>query len=401
MPSVKRGEIVIVRGEGAYLWDEDGNRYLDTPSGLWYCNVGHGRKEIADAVARQMGQIETYHTFQQFANRPALDLAARVAALAPIPNAKVFLTSGGSDAIDTAGKLARRYWSGMEKPEKRTVVTRDRGYHGLHVFGTSIIGLEINREGLGDLVPHSIRVPTNDAAAFAAVVAEHGADTIAAFFAEPIVGTGGVIHPAPGYFEEVQRICHEHDILFVADEVITGFGRTGELFATQRFGLEPDMMIMAKGITSGYLPLGGVIVSERVWAPFWEDESDLVFRHGLTYAGHASVCAAAMANLDILEREELVARVRSLESVLERELRSLESHELVQEVRAGIGLMAGVHLHDAGVAQGVANGMLARGVIGRSLPDGVIHIAPPFVVTEDDLSMLAGVLGEALDEAVS
>ena len=308
MPSVKRGEIVVARGEGAYLWDEDGNRYLDTPAGLWYCNVGHGRKEIADAVARQLSTLETYHTFQQFANRPALDLAARVAELAPIPNAKVFLTSGGSDAIDAAAKLARRYWSALGRPSKRTIVTRERAYHGLHAFGTSIIGLDINREGFGDLVPETARVPTNDAAALGTLINEFGADSVAAFFAEPIVGTGGVIHPAPGYFDEVQRICREHDVLFVADEVITGFGRTGELFATQRFGLEPDLMIMAKGITSGYLPLGGVVVDERIWTPFWEDESELVFRHGLTYAGHASVCAAAMANLDILEREELVAR---------------------------------------------------------------------------------------------
>jgi adenosylmethionine-8-amino-7-oxononanoate aminotransferase len=401
MPSVKRGEIVVVRGEGAYLWDEDGNRYLDTPSGLWYCNVGHGRKEIADAVAAQMATLETYHTFQQFANRPALDLAERISELAPIPHAKVFLTSGGSDAIDAAGKLARRYWSALGKPEKRTIVTRERAYHGLHAFGTSIIGLDINREGIGQLVSETARVATNDASAFAALIDELGSDAIAAFFAEPIVGTGGVIHPAPGYFDEVQRLCREHEILFVADEVITGFGRTGELFATQRFGLEPDMMIMAKGITSGYLPLGGVIVDERVWTPFWEDESDLVFRHGLTYAGHASVCAAAMANLDILEREELVARVRMLEQVLERELRPFESHELVAEVRTGIGLLAGIELHDTAAAQRVASGMLARGVIGRTLPDGVIHVAPPFVVTEDDLAMLAAVIGEALDEAAA
>ncbi len=398
MPSVKRGEIVVARGEGAYLWDEDGNRYLDTPAGLWYCNVGHGRKEIADAVARQLSTLETYHTFQQFANRPALDLAARVAELAPIPNAKVFLTSGGSDAIDAAAKLSRRYWSALGRPSKRTIVTRERAYHGLHAFGTSIIGLDINREGFGDLVPETARVPTNDAAALGTLIDEVGADSVAAFFAEPIVGTGGVIHPAPGYFDEVQRICREHDVLFVADEVITGFGRTGELFATQRFGLEPDLMIMAKGITSGYLPLGGVVVDERIWTPFWEDESELVFRHGLTYAGHASVCAAAMANLDILEREELVARVRMLEPVLEGALRPLEDHELVAEVRTGIGLLAGIQLHDAAVAQRVASGMLARGVIGRTLPDGVIHVAPPFVVGEDDLAMLAEVVADSLDD---
>ena len=398
MPTVKRTEIVIARGEGAYLWDEEGRRYLDAPAGLWYCNVGHGRKEIADAVARQMTTIETYHTFQQFATRPALDVAARVAELMPFPDAKVFLTSGGSDAIDAAGKLARRYWSAMDRPEKRTIVSRDRGYHGLHTMGTSIIGLEINREGLGPLVADAVRVPTNDADAFAALVAEQG-ESIAAFFAEPIVGTGGVIHPAPGYFEAVQRICRENDILLVTDEVVCGFGRAGEWFATGRFGIDPDMLVFAKGVTSGYLPLGGVAVSSRVWEPFWEDGSDLVFRHGLTYAGHASVCAAAMANIDILEREQLIARVRELEPVLERELRPFESHELVAEVRTGIGLLGGVQLHDPAVAQRVAAGMLERGVLGRTLPDGVIHVSPPFVVTEDDLRFLAETLGEALEAA--
>lgn len=399
MPTVKSGEIVIARGEGAYLWDEDGRRYLDTSAGLWYCNVGHGRVEIADAVARQMRTLETYHTFQQFATRPALELAARVAELVPIPNAKVFLGSGGSDAIDTAGKLARRYWSALGKPEKRTIVTRERGYHGLHALGTSIVGLELNREGLGELVPDTVRVPANDAAALESLVERRGAGTVAAFFAEPIIGTGGVIHPAPGYFDEVQRICREHEILLVTDEVVCGFGRTGEWFATGRFGIEPDMMVIAKGITSGYLPLGGVVVGERVWAPFWEDGSELVFRHGLTYSGHTSVCAAAMTNLDILEREELIARVRELEPVLEQVLRPLESHDLVAEVRTGIGLLGGVQLHDPSVAQRVANAMLERGAIGRTLPDGVIHVSPPFVVSEDDLRFLGDALAESLEAA--
>ena len=305
MSAVKRAEVVIERGEGAYLWDESGRRLLDAPAGLWYCNVGHGRTEIADAVARQMARIETYHTFNQYANRPAIELAARVAELSGLPEPKVFLTSGGSDAIDTAGKLARRYWSALGKPDKQTIVTRDRGYHGLHTLGTSIVGLEIQKEGMGPLVRETVRVPTNDAAAFERTVQDLGADSIAAFFAEPIVGTGGVVHPADGYFEAVQRICRDNDILFVADEVVCGFGRTGEWFGTHRFGLEPDMMVFAKGVTSGYLPLGGVVAAERVAAPFWEDGSELIFRHGLTYAGHATVCAAALANLDILEREQL------------------------------------------------------------------------------------------------
>jgi adenosylmethionine-8-amino-7-oxononanoate aminotransferase len=398
MPSVKHAELVIVRGEGAYVWDEAGRKLLDAPAGLWYCNVGHGRKEIADAVARQMAQIETYHTFQQYGNRPAIDLAARLAEVCPFPNAKIFLTSGGSDAIDTAGKLARRFWSAMGKPDKKTIVTRDRGYHGLHTLGTSIIGLEINQEGLGQLVPEAVRVPTNDASAFAATVEELGADQIAAYFAEPIVGTGGVIHPAPGYFDEVQRICQENDILFVADEVINGFGRCGEWFATQRFGLEPDMLVFAKGVTSGYLPLGGIMVGERVAEPFWEDGSALTFRHGLTYAGHASVCAAAMANLDIMDREGLVSRVRELEGVLAAALSPLAGHALVKEVRTGIGLLTGIVLEDVAAAGPVASSCLDRGVLMRSLPDGVLHVSPPFVITEDDIAFLAGVLREALDE---
>jgi adenosylmethionine-8-amino-7-oxononanoate aminotransferase len=398
MPAVKRAEVVIDRGEGAYLWDEAGRKLLDAPAGLWYCNVGHGRREIADAVAGQMARLETYHTFNQYANRPAIELAARVAELSGLGGAKVFLTSGGSDAIDTAGKLARRYWSALGRPTKTTIVTRDRGYHGLHTLGTSIVGLEINQEGIGPLVRETVRVPTNDAAAFEAMVGEIGPDSIAAFFAEPIVGTGGVIHPAPGYFEAVQRLCRDNDILFVADEVVCGFGRTGELFGIHRFGLEPDMLVFAKGVTSGYLPLGGVVASERVAAPFWEDGSELIFRHGLTYAGHASVCVAALANLDILEREELVARVRELESVLAGALRPLESHALVRQVRTGIGLLTGIVVADHPTALRVSERCLGKGVLMRALPDAVLHVSPPFVVTEDDIRLLAEALAEALDE---
>ena len=400
MPSVRRAEIVLARGEGAYLWDEDGRKLLDAPASLWYCNVGHGRAEIAEAVAAQIRTLEAYSTFQRYATRPALDVAERVAGLVPIENPRVFLTSGGGDSVDAAAKLVRRYWSAVGRPEKRTIVTRELAYHGLQGFGTSITGLAPNREGLGGLIPDTIRVPTNDLEAFAKLVEREGA-SIAAFFCEPIIGTGGVIHADPGYLEGVQRICKQNDVVFVVDEIITGFGRTGAMFASERFGLEPDVLLIAKGITSGYLPLGAMVVAERLWAPFWEEGSDVVFRHGLTYAGHASVCAAAMANLDIIERERLVDRVRSLETVLERVLQPLASHDLVKEVRSGVGLLAGVQLHDAQTAEQVADTCLENGVLIRVITNGTLQISPPFVVDEEDLAFLARVVGGALDSAAA
>jgi putrescine aminotransferase len=401
MPTVKGAERVIVRGEGAYVYTEDGLKLLDAPASLWYCNVGHGRGEIADAVASQMRTLESYSNFQQYTTRPSLELAERVAAMAPVRNPKIFLTSGGSDAIDLAAKLVRRYWHEAGRPAKRVIVTRSNGYHGLHAFGTSISGIEANRTGYGTLVDDTARVPMHDPGALQALIDERGADSVAAFFCEPIIGTGGIFQPAPGYLHAVEKICRDNEILFVVDEVITGFGRAGAMFASKRFGIEPDIMVVAKGITSGYLPLGAAIIGERVWEPFWADGSELIFRHGITYSGHASACAAAHANLDILQREQLVDRVRSLETVLEAALRPLQSHPLVHEIRSGIGLLAAVQLHDRAVAARVAARCVEHGVLGRQLNDGSLQISPPFVITEEEIGTLAEVIGEGLDWAAA
>jgi putrescine aminotransferase len=400
MPSVQRGRRVIERGEGAYVWDVSGHRVLDLPGSLWYCAVGHGRPEIGAAVAAQMSRIEAYSNFQEYATPPALELADRLAAMAPISGVKVFFGSGGSDAVEIAAKLSRRYWDVEGRPEKRVIVSRERCYHGLHGFGTSLTGLTPNRVGYGDLMPDTALVPHDDWRGLERLVAALGADRVAAFFCEPVIGTGGVIHPRPDYLANVQRICRENDILFVVDEVITGFGRTGELFASTRFGLDPDVVLFAKGVTSGYLPLGGVMVSDRVAAPFWEAGSELVFRHGLTYQSHATACAAALANLDILEREDLVARVKELEGSLERALRPLEDHPAVVEVRAGIGLLAGIQLRDGGMLGDVVDRCWENGVLTRAIADGdTLHVSPPFVITAEEIRRAAEVIAEAIQHA--
>jgi putrescine---pyruvate transaminase len=396
MGDVRHAERVIVRGEGSHVWDEAGNRLLDATASLWYCNVGHGRAEIADAVRSQMRRLETYHCFGPFATPAALELADRLAAMVPIDDSRIFLTSGGGDSVETAAKLARRYWDVVGEPGKRLIVTRELCYHGLHGFGTGLAGLDFNRTGQGELISDVARVATNDADALERLIAARGADSIAAFFCEPVVGAGGVIHPSDGYLEAVQQLCAENRILFVVDEVITGFGRTGAMFASDRFDLSPDLLLMAKGVTSGYLPLGAVAISEPVWAPFWDERGEM-FHHGITYSGHASACAAAMPNLDILEREHLADRSRELEGALADALEPLAGHPLVREVRAGIGLLGGVEMNDPAHAQQLTTYCLDHGVIVRPIANGTLQISPPLVIEQDDIDLIGDVLGAGLD----
>lgn len=395
------GELVIASGEGAYVTDEAGRRYLDATASLWYCNVGHGRREIADAAAAQLARLAAYSTFGDNANRPAIDLAARLADLAPMPDARVFLTSGGSDAVDTAVKLVRRYWTELGQPDRHVIVARDRAYHGMHLAGTSLAGIPANRTGYGELDGGIVRCAWDSAEDLAAVIDGLGPERVAAFFCEPVIGAGGVFPPPPGYLEAARAVCRERGVLFVADEVVTGYGRTGQMFASGRFGLDPDLVLSAKGLTSGYLPMGAVLVAGRVAEPFWTTPG-LLWRHGYTYSGHAATAAAAMANLDILEREGLVARVASLEPVLTAALVPLAGHDLVAEVRSGVGLLGAVQLDPAAVAADatlpgrVMLGLRSRGVLTRMLADGSVQVSPPFVVTEADLATLATAIDEVL-----
>jgi adenosylmethionine-8-amino-7-oxononanoate aminotransferase len=399
MPSVAGDRVTIVAGEGANVQTDDGRWLLDATAALWYANIGHGRARLADAASAQMRRLETYHTFGRIVNDQALALADRVADLSPIDDPKVFWVSGGSDAVDTAAKLARRHWQLQGRPNKRIIISREWSYHGLHAFGTSLAGIPFNREGYGSesLIPETARVPSNDADALEGAILEFGADRVAAVFAEPVIGTGGVILPAPGYLERVEAICHEHEILLVLDEVITGFGRTGEMFATDLFGLHPDMLVIAKGITSGYAALGGVLVAPGVWSQFFDSPNAPIFRHGVTYSGHATSCAVAQANLDVLAEEDLVARVASLAPVLERAVKPLADHPLVAEVRSGIGLLAGVQLSAEVSGDELTRRCIDDGVLLRVITNNTIQISPPFVVEADDLERIAASIARALD----
>ncbi|HLI02307.1 MAG TPA: aminotransferase class III-fold pyridoxal phosphate-dependent enzyme [Acidimicrobiales bacterium] len=397
-PTAAADRVVLVRGQASTVYDNRGRAYLDAPASLWFCNVGHGRRELAEAAAAQMTTLETFNNFGRYATAPTLELADRLAPLLPMPEAKVFFTSGGGDGIDTAAKLAQWYWAAVGRPAKRTIVTRELAYHGLHGWGTSITGIEANTEAVGRPISSTIRVPTHDLDFLEALLAERS-DEIAAFFTEPVIGTGGVVPPQPGYLAAARELCRRHDVLWVSDEVVTGFGRTGTMFASAGYGIEPDMMVVAKGITSGYVPLGAVAVGPRVAEPFWSSDPSVVFRHGLTYSGHATACAVALAHLDLLEREDLVARVAALEPVLDDALEPLRRHPLVREVRGPVGLMAGVELTDPAVGAWIERQALEAGVLTRVLGGRTLQVSPPFVIEEEQLRRIAGTWLELLDRA--
>ena len=401
-PTVVGRQLVVDRGEGSYVHTTDGRRLFDGTAGLWHANVGHAHPELARAAYEQMQRLETYHIFARFTNDKALALGERLAAVAPFERAKVILGSGGSDAIDVACKLARRHWQREGRPTKKVIISREFGYHGLHAYGTSIAGLDFNREGYGSasLVPETARVPLHDAEQVARTVAEIGPENVAAIITEPVQGTGGVNPPAPGYLEALQRVCTDNDILLVLDEVITGFGRTGTMFAAERYGVTPDLITFAKGVTSGYAPLGGVLVGPRVWEPFYVDAPDTpVFRHGATYAGHATAAAVALCHLDLLERDGLVARVRELEVLLRDQLDGLaERRPGVVDVRVA-GFLGGVTLADHLDAAGIADDLVDLGYITRPLRGNNLQISPPFIVSDDEVVAFVAAIDQAVGEA--
>ncbi|MCZ4522212.1 aspartate aminotransferase family protein [Rhodococcus sp. 1R11] len=403
-PSVLGRQLVIDRGVGSYVFTTDGQKLFDGTAGLWHANIGHAHPELAQVAFDQMRRLETYHIFARFTNDKALALGERLAALSPIQRSKVILNSGGADSIDVACKLARRHWQREGRATKKMILSREFAYHGLHAFGTSIAGLQFNRDGYGteSLVPDTARFPLHDADAIVAMVAEIGADNIAAIVTEPVQGTGGVNPPTPGYLEAVEKICRDNDILLILDEVITGFGRTGTMFAAERYGVTPDLLTFAKGVTSGYAPLGGVLVSPHIWEPFYVDSPDTpIFRHGATYAGHATASAVALANLDILERDGLVERVTELEVVLRNALDGLNARQgEVIDVRVG-GLLGGITLSENLSAESIADDLIDLGYISRPLRGNSLQISPPFIVSDDELKGYIDAIETAITDRVN
>jgi adenosylmethionine-8-amino-7-oxononanoate aminotransferase len=402
MSHVAGRELRIVRAEGIWLWDDDGRRYLDATASLWYANIGHGRERMAVAIAEQIRRLDAYSIFGDYSNREAEELAERLAALAPVSDARVFLATGGGDGVETAAKLARLYWARCGRPERVHLIARSEAFHGTFGFGTTLGGIEANRAGFGPLVGGGSLVAHDSLSALEAEILRLGPERVAAFFCEPVMGAGGVRLPSDGYLEAAAELCREHGILFVADEVICAFGRLGAWFGSERWGLRPDMIVFAKGVTSGYLPLGGVIVSGEVADPLWADPTGLGFRHGTTYAGHPTCCAAALENLRILEEERLLERSRDLEAQLAAQLAPLRDHRLVGDVRAGTGFMAAVELAPE-VLAGRPDAVVrlqhlarAEGVLLRPLLTSVA-MSPPLVCEPADVELIGAAIATALD----
>ncbi|MBW3098401.1 aminotransferase [Pseudohoeflea coraliihabitans] len=418
---------VISRADGVWLWDTDGNRILDGMAGLWCVNVGHGRSEIVEAVRAQMSELSYYNTFFKTSHLPVIELSKMLAEVTPAHMNMVFYGSSGSDSNDTVLRMVRSYWDIMGKPDKKVIISRKNAYHGSTVAGASLGGMG-GMHGQGDLpIPgiHHIEQPywfgegmqsgmsEADFGVWAAqeldrAIEELGEDKIAAFIAEPIQGAGGVIVPPDTYWPEVKKILDKRDILFISDEVICGFGRVGEWFGADYYGTTPDFMPIAKGLTSGYLPLGGVVMSDRVAEAFHNSAAG-EFYHGYTYSGHPAACAAAIANLEIVKKEKLVERVRDdIGPVLQKFWHALGEHELVGEARMA-GLFGALELvpDKSDLAKRFANvgrvGTIARdhsfknGLVMRAVRDSLI-ISPPLTLSEEEAGLLAKAARKTLDD---
>lgn len=422
------GPLVVERGEGAHVVDTHGRSYVEGVSGLWSISLGFGQSKLIEAARRQLEQLSSYHTFRFKSHPRAIELAERLLAMAPTPMARVFFANSGSEANDTAVKLAWYYNHVLGRPEKRKIIGRVGGYHGVTVAAGSITGLARNHTHFGIPLPGFLHLscphhwrcakPGETEEAFAtrladeleALVAREGAHTIAAFFAEPVMGSGGVVLPPATYFEKIQPILRRHDILFVVDEVITGFGRLGETWGSQVYDLQPNMITCAKGLSSGYVPISALMIDERLWQACLEGSGGVgVFGHGFTYTGHPVAAAVALATLDLYDELDILPHVREMGARLQAGLAAYRDHPLVGEIR-GIGLLATVEIvaekasktpfaPSANVGLVIERHAQDHGVILRALGDA-LTTSPPLVSEAAVIDAIVEAYGVALDRTL-
>ncbi len=386
--------VVWSHGKGALLWDVDGKEYVDGTCGLWQCAVGHGREELGRVAAEQMAKLEFYASFWNFANEPSIRLAARLAELSPPGLDHVFFTNGGSEGTETALKLVRLAWDAKGQSERDLILSRKSAYHGVGSASLAATGLAPLKEGFDPLPPGFVHLSTPTLRSdvdelvgeLEQTIAELGAECIAAFVGEPVMGVGGMIPPPDGYWPRVQEVLRRHGILLILDEVVTGYGRTGYWFAAQRFGLDPDVIVTAKAITSGYVPMGAVFVHDRVV----EMLDGTAFRHGFTYNGHPVGAAVGLANLEIIEREGLVELAAETGSYMLERLQPAAQMAGVLEVR-GVGLMLAVELEQGLDATPVAAGALERGVVVRAAGEKLV-MSPPLVIEPEQADRVVDTL---------
>ncbi|MDT0603908.1 aspartate aminotransferase family protein [Thalassotalea castellviae] len=419
----EHGSRVINKAHGVYIYDDNGNKLLDAMAGLWCVNIGYGRQELVDVATKQMKELPYYNLFFKTTHAPAAKLAEKIASLAPTHMNKVFFTGSGSEANDTIFRMVRRFWDLKGQPTKKQFISRKNAYHGSTVVGASLGGMgymheqgDLPIEGISHIdQPYYFKEGGDDtqeafgikaAQSLETKILEIGENNIAAFIAEPFQGAGGVIVPPASYWPEIKRILAKYDILLVVDEVISGFGRTGEWFASQYYDLKPDLMPIAKGLSSGYLPIGGVIVGDRVAHTLIEKGGD--FNHGFTYSGHPVAAAVALKNIELLESEGVIERVKNDTSpYLQKRWQELAAHPIVGETR-GLGMVAGLELvknkdtkeriaPDAKAGGICRDFSMANGLIMRPCGDTMI-ISPPLVITKAEIDELVEKAVKTLDE---
>ena len=424
------GATIIVRGEGAHVWDAKGRKFIDGIGGLWFANVGFGRQELIEAAARQMAELPQYSYFTDLGNPPAAQLAAKLAELAPGDLNHVFYSTGGSSANDTAGRTAHYYFNNLDKPSKRLFISRRDAYHGSTYFSAALSGKMGDKRGFHSpdglvhylSAPNCYRMPPgiNGEAAycdyladeFEAKVAELGADNIAAFFAEPIMGAGGVLVSPAGYHQRMKQVCEANDILYISDEVVTGFGRLGHFFASEAvFGVAPDMITVAKGITSGYMPLGATLISERIFQGLSKPRpGGGEFAHGFTYSGHAVACAVALANIELMQRENLCERVRKTGPHFLKRLKTLGDLPIVGDVRGSHFMLCVELVQDrqskepfpeaVAIEKRLDRETQARGMIVRLIGNMCV-LSPALILSEREIDEMVAILKEAIEAVMA